>query len=59
MPPVTTDATRERIIDAAEEFRIITSLIVMDRKRDADGLRRFPRTYVVPVITGGRHGPYG
>ncbi|MFA1550588.1 TetR/AcrR family transcriptional regulator [Actinomadura chokoriensis] len=31
-------------------FRIITSLIVMDRDRDADGLRRFLRTYVVPVI---------
>ncbi|XRQ05087.1 TetR/AcrR family transcriptional regulator [Actinomadura welshii] len=31
-------------------FRIITSLIVMDRERDADGLRRFLRTYVVPVI---------
>ncbi|MEU8345726.1 transcriptional regulator, TetR family [Actinomadura meyerae] len=31
-------------------FRIITSLIVMDRDRDAEGLRRFLRTYVVPVI---------
>ncbi|MBE1531104.1 TetR/AcrR family transcriptional regulator [Actinomadura algeriensis] len=31
-------------------FRIITSLIVMDRDRDADGLRRFLRTYVVPAI---------
>ncbi|MFA1540004.1 TetR/AcrR family transcriptional regulator [Actinomadura monticuli] len=31
-------------------FRIITSLIVMDRDRDADGLRSFLRTYVVPVI---------
>lgn len=31
-------------------FRIITSLIVMDRDRDDDGLRRFLRTYVVPVI---------
>ncbi|MER7541590.1 TetR/AcrR family transcriptional regulator [Actinomadura sp.] len=31
-------------------FRIITSLIVMDRDRDADELRRFLRTYVVPVI---------
>ncbi|MFB4306338.1 TetR/AcrR family transcriptional regulator [Actinomadura sp. GTD37] len=31
-------------------FRIITSLIVMDRDRDSDGLRRFLRTYVVPVI---------
>jgi phospholipid/cholesterol/gamma-HCH transport system substrate-binding protein len=31
-------------------FRIITSLIVMDRDRDADGLRRFLRTYVVPVL---------
>ena len=31
-------------------FRIITSLIVMDRDRDADDLRRFLRTYVVPVI---------
>jgi hypothetical protein len=33
-------------------FRIITSLIVMDRDRDAAGLRRFLRTYVVPVIAG-------
>lgn len=33
-------------------FRIITSLIVMDRDRDADGLRRFLRTYVVPGIAG-------
>ncbi|MFI0351376.1 TetR/AcrR family transcriptional regulator [Actinomadura sp. 9N407] len=33
-------------------FRIITSLIVMDRDRDAAGLRRFLRTYVVPVVTG-------
>ncbi|MFC6886937.1 MULTISPECIES: TetR/AcrR family transcriptional regulator [Actinomadura] len=33
-------------------FRIITSLIVMDRDRDDEGLRRFLRTYVVPVITG-------
>ncbi|WP_243713314.1 TetR/AcrR family transcriptional regulator [Actinomadura sp. 6K520] len=31
-------------------FRIITSLIVMDRDRDAEELRRFLRTYVVPVI---------
>lgn len=31
-------------------FRIITSLIVMDRDRDAAGLRRFLRTYVVPAI---------
>ncbi|WP_067483133.1 TetR/AcrR family transcriptional regulator [Actinomadura hibisca] len=31
-------------------FRIITSLIVMDRDRDADGLRAFLRGYVVPVI---------
>ncbi|TYB47742.1 TetR/AcrR family transcriptional regulator [Actinomadura chibensis] len=31
-------------------FRVITSLIVMDRGRDDDGLRRFLRTYVVPVI---------
>ncbi|WP_067813907.1 TetR/AcrR family transcriptional regulator [Actinomadura kijaniata] len=34
-------------------FRIITSLIVMDRDRDADGLRTFLRTYVVPVIVSG------
>lgn len=31
-------------------FRIITSLIVMDRDRDPEELRRFLRTYVVPVI---------
>lgn len=31
-------------------FRIITSLIVMDRDRDAEAQRRFLRTYVVPVI---------
>ncbi|MFD0856149.1 TetR/AcrR family transcriptional regulator, partial [Actinomadura adrarensis] len=31
-------------------FRMITSLIVMDRDRDAAELRRFLRTYVVPVI---------
>ncbi|TDC65919.1 TetR family transcriptional regulator [Actinomadura sp. GC306] len=31
-------------------FRIITSLIVMRRDRDAGELRRFLRTYVVPVI---------
>ncbi|MQY06782.1 TetR/AcrR family transcriptional regulator [Actinomadura macrotermitis] len=33
-------------------FRIITSLIAMDRQRDAGGLRAFLRTYVVPVLTG-------
>lgn len=33
-------------------FRIITSLIVMDRERDAGGTRNFLRTYVVPVIAG-------
>ncbi|GAA3948030.1 TetR/AcrR family transcriptional regulator [Actinomadura viridis] len=31
-------------------FRIITSLIVMDRDRDPDAQRRFLHTYVVPVI---------
>jgi AcrR family transcriptional regulator len=31
-------------------FRMITSLIVMDRNRDDADLRRFLRTYVVPVI---------
>ena len=33
-------------------FRIITSLIVMDRDRDPEATRRFLRTYVVPVIAG-------
>ncbi|GAA2422631.1 TetR/AcrR family transcriptional regulator [Actinomadura vinacea] len=33
-------------------FRIITSLIVLDRDREPAALRRFLRTYVVPVITG-------
>ncbi|MFG2002033.1 TetR/AcrR family transcriptional regulator [Spirillospora sp. NPDC048911] len=33
-------------------FRIITSLIVMDRDRPAEDTRRFLRTYVVPVIVG-------
>jgi hypothetical protein len=33
-------------------FRIITSLIVMDREREPDDLRRFLRTYVVPGIAG-------
>ncbi|KAB2345970.1 TetR/AcrR family transcriptional regulator [Actinomadura rudentiformis] len=33
-------------------FRIITSLIVMDRDRPPEHTRRFLRTYVVPVITG-------
>lgn len=33
-------------------FRIITSLIVMDRERDTDGTRDFLRLYVVPVIVG-------
>jgi AcrR family transcriptional regulator len=31
-------------------FRMITSLIVMDRDRDAADLRRFLQIYVVPVI---------
>jgi AcrR family transcriptional regulator len=33
-------------------FRIITSLIVMNRNRDDTGTRSFLRTYVVPVIVG-------
>ncbi|WP_018653271.1 TetR/AcrR family transcriptional regulator [Actinomadura flavalba] len=33
-------------------FRMITSLIVLDRARGADAERAFLRTYVVPVITG-------
>ncbi|GAA4100484.1 MULTISPECIES: TetR/AcrR family transcriptional regulator [Actinomadura] len=33
-------------------FRVITSLIVMDRDRDDEDTRRFLRTYVVPVIAG-------
>ncbi|WP_019629388.1 TetR/AcrR family transcriptional regulator [Actinomadura atramentaria] len=35
-------------------FRVITSLIVMDRHRTDDELRAFLRTYVVPVVTGAR-----
>lgn len=31
-------------------FRVITSLIMMDRKRSADETRAFLRTYVVPVL---------
>ncbi|QKW38732.1 TetR/AcrR family transcriptional regulator [Actinomadura sp. NAK00032] len=56
--PYFEQAQRQRMLRADIEvegtveflFRIITSLIVMDRDRDADGLRRFLRTYVVPVI---------
>ncbi|MFI0447156.1 TetR/AcrR family transcriptional regulator [Actinomadura sp. 6N118] len=33
-------------------FRIITSLIVMDRDRPGESTRHFLRTYVVPVIVG-------
>jgi AcrR family transcriptional regulator len=33
-------------------FRIITSLMVLDRGRDADDTRNFLRSYVVPVIVG-------
>ncbi|SEF91321.1 DNA-binding transcriptional regulator, AcrR family [Thermomonospora echinospora] len=33
-------------------FRIIASLIVMDRGRDTDATRNFLRSYVVPVIVG-------
>ncbi|XVQ12438.1 TetR/AcrR family transcriptional regulator [Spirillospora sp. CA-255316] len=33
-------------------FRIITSLIVMDRDREPEAQRRFLRAYVVPVIAG-------
>ncbi|GLW63609.1 hypothetical protein Arub01_18530 [Actinomadura rubrobrunea] len=44
----------EAIVEGAVEllFRVIASLIVMDRGRDDAGTRRFPRTYVVPAITG-------
>ncbi|MBA9007693.1 TetR/AcrR family transcriptional regulator [Thermomonospora cellulosilytica] len=34
-------------------FRIITSLIVLERDRDPDDTRNFLRSYVVPVIVGG------
>ncbi|ACY99434.1 MULTISPECIES: TetR/AcrR family transcriptional regulator [Thermomonospora] len=33
-------------------FRIITSLIVLDRGRDPEATRNFLRSYVVPVIVG-------
>ncbi|TNY37012.1 TetR/AcrR family transcriptional regulator [Thermomonospora catenispora] len=33
-------------------FRIITSLIVLDRDRGPDGTRNFLRSYVAPVIVG-------
>ncbi|MEW2355859.1 TetR family transcriptional regulator [Spirillospora sp. NPDC029432] len=54
------EAQRRRLLRADIEvegtveflFRMITSLIVMDRDRDAAALRRFLRTYVVPVIAG-------
>lgn len=34
-------------------FRIISSMVVMPRARDAEATRRFLRTYVVPVLAGG------
>ena len=56
--PYFAQAQRQRMLRADIEvegaveflFRIITSLIVMDRDRDAEAQRRFLRTYVVPVI---------
>lgn len=34
-------------------FRIISSMVVLPRRRDAEATRRFLRTYVVPVLAAG------